>query len=104
MDSPLKANMISDVMDMGVKGTGCGLISTTISFYMTKVFGVFGAWLISLFALIISVLFIFNISIKDMINGLKIMSKDPEASKMSFKEKMSNMKKSAVNIMTDEVD
>jgi len=96
--------MISDVMDMGVKGTGCGLISTTISFYMTKVFGVFGAWLISLFALIISVLFIFNISIKDMINGLKIMSKDPEASKMSFKEKMSNMKKSAVNIMTDEVD
>nr|WP_312983073.1 DNA translocase FtsK [Clostridioides sp.] len=104
VDSPLKANMISDVMDMGVKGTGCGLISTTISFYMTKVFGVFGAWLISLFALIISVLFIFNISIKDMINGLKIMSKDPEASKMSFKEKMSNMKKSAVNIMTDEVD
>jgi len=104
VDSPLKANMISDVMDMGVKGTGCGLISTTISFYMTKVFGVFGAWLISLFALIISALFIFNISIKDMINGLKIMSKDPEASKMSFKEKMSNMKKSAVNIMTDEVD
>jgi S-DNA-T family DNA segregation ATPase FtsK/SpoIIIE len=104
VDSPLKASMISDVMDMGVKGTGCGLISSTISFYMTKVFGIFGAWLISLFMLILAVLFIFNISIKDMINGLKFMSNNPEASKMSFKEKMASMKKSAVNIMTDEVD
>lgn len=104
VDSPLSANMVTDVMDMGVAGTGSGLISSTIAFYMTKVFGVFGAWLISLFTLIIAVLFIFNISIKDMVNGLKFMSKNPEASKMSFKEKMASMKKSAVNIMTDEVD
>ncbi|MDR0879354.1 MAG: DNA translocase FtsK [Clostridioides sp.] len=104
VDSPLKGTMVSDVMDMGVKGTGCGLISTTIAFYMNKIFGAFGSWLIALFALLLSVLFMFKISIKDMLDKIKIVSNDPKAGKKSFKDMVSGMKESAVDIMTDEVD
>lgn len=96
--------MFDDVMKLGVSGQGSGLIATTIAYYMSKIFGIVGGWLISIFALILSVMFIFNISIKDMISNAKSKSKASKDSNLTFKDKIANMKKSAIDMMTDEVD
>ncbi len=104
IDSPLSPEMLKPVMKMGVDGTGCGLVSTTITYYMVKIFGMTGGWLISIFALIISVMFTFNISIKDVIITIKIKSNKSKNENLTFKEKMVNLKKSAIDMITDEVD
>ena len=104
VDSPLKGNMFDDVMKLGVSGQGSGLIATTIAYYMSKIFGIAGGWLISIFALILSVMFIFNISIKDLVSNAKSKSKASKDSNLTFKDKIANMKKSAIDMMTDEVD
>ncbi len=53
VDVPLKSNMINDVMQMGVEGTGSGLITSTIAYYIKAIFGITGGWLISIFALVL---------------------------------------------------
>ena len=104
VDSPLSPEMLKPVMKMGVDGTGCGLVSTTITYYMVQIFGITGGWLISIFALIISVMFTFNISIKDVIITIKTKSNKSKNENLTFKEKMVNLKKSAIDMITDEVD
>lgn len=104
IDSPLSPEMLKPVMKMGVDGTGSGLVSTTITYYMVQIFGMTGGWLISMFALIISVMFTFNISIKDVIITIKTKSNKSKNENLTFKEKMVNLKKSAIDMITDEVD
>ena len=104
IDSPLNPEMLKPIMEMGIDGTGCGLVSTTITYYMIQIFGITGGWLISIFALIISVMFTFNVSLKDIIVSLKTNSNKSKNKNLTFKEKIINLKKSAIDMMTDEVD
>ncbi len=104
VDSPLSSDMIKGVMDMGVSGEGSGLVSTTITYYIVKMFGLTGGWMISIFALVMTVLFIFNISVKDLILNIKAKSSSAKNGNLNLKEKVSNMKKSAIDMMTEEVD
>ena len=71
VDNPLKANMYADVMQMGIDGSGCGLITSTIAYFIKAVFGLTGGWLISIFVLFITVMYTFNISLKDMIEAIQ---------------------------------
>ncbi|WP_042272912.1 FtsK/SpoIIIE family DNA translocase [Faecalimicrobium dakarense] len=102
VDSPISSEMLKPVMQMGVNGEGPGLLATTITYYMSKVFGITGSWLISIFALIITVMFTFNISIKDVMNN--VASKNKSNKDLSFKDRVLSMKQSAIDMMTDEVD
>lgn len=104
VDSPLNSEMLKPVMEMGVNGKGPGLIATTIIYYIIKVFGITGGWMISIFALVIVLLFTFNISVKDLILNIKAKSTSAKNGNLNLKDKVSNMKKSALEMMTDEVD
>ncbi len=104
VDSPLNSEMLKPVMEMGVNGKGPGLIATTIIYYISKVFGITGGWMISIFALVIVLLFTFNISVKDLILNIKAKSTSAKNGNLNLKDKVSNMKKSALDMMTDEVD
>ncbi|RDY26853.1 DNA translocase FtsK [Romboutsia weinsteinii] len=104
VDSPISPEMIKPVMEMGANGEGCGLVATTITYYIKQVFGITGGWLISIFALFIAVLFTFNISIKDLISNIKATANNSSKENLTFKDKMSNLKDSALNMITDEVD
>ena len=75
IDNPLKANMYRDVMQMGIDGSGCGLITSTIAYFMKEIFGLTGSWLISLFVLFITLMYTFNISLKDIIEGVSDKSR-----------------------------
>lgn len=104
VDSPLNSEMLKPVMEMGVNGKGPGLIATTIIYYISKVFGITGGWMISIFALVIVLLFTFNISVKDLMLNIKAKSTSAKNGNLNLKDKVSNMKKSALEMMTDEVD
>lgn len=104
IDSPLSGEMLKPVMEMGVNGEGPGLISTTITYYISKMFGITGGWMISIFALIIVGMFIFNISVKDLILNIKAKTTGVKNGNISLKDAVSNVKKSALDMMTDEVD
>ncbi|MCR8745095.1 DNA translocase FtsK [Romboutsia lituseburensis] len=104
VDSPLSGEMLKPVMEMGVNGEGPGLISTTITYYISKMFGITGGWMISIFALIIVAMFIFNISVKDLILNIKAKTTGVKNGNISLKDAVSNVKKSALDMMTDEVD
>ena len=100
VDSPFEKSMMTEIMHQGVTGNGCGLISTVIVYYMCKVFGTVGAWLVTIFALIISIVYICNISVSDMLKKFK----ETKHSGLSTKERLSKMKDAALNLVTDEVD
>ena len=104
VDSPLKSDMIKPVIEMGVSGDGCGLIATTITYYIRQIFGITGGWLISIFALFIAFLFTFNISVKDLMLNIKTKSNRAKNGNLDIKGALSNMKRSAIDMMTDEVD
>ena len=104
VENPLKVSMYKDVMQMGIKGTGCGLITSTIAYFIKEVFGLTGGWLISLFLLFITVMYTFNLSLKDVIVGIKDKSIKVKNGDIHIKDKMSNLKESALNLMTEEVD
>ncbi|MEG1870550.1 MAG: DNA translocase FtsK 4TM domain-containing protein [Peptostreptococcaceae bacterium] len=104
IDSPLKGEMIRPVMKMAVDGEGCGLIATTITYYIQQIFGITGGWLISIFGVIMSVLFAFNISVKDLALSINKKSKSARNGELDLKGKVSSLKKSAINMITDEVD
>ena len=104
IENPLKANMYADVMQMGINGTGLGLITSTIAYFIKEVIGLTGGWLISLFTLFITVMYTFNISLKDLIEGSGEKINKIKSGNVSVKDKMSNLKESAINLMTEEVD
>ena len=104
IDNPLKANMYRDVMQMGIDGSGLGLVTSSIAYFIKTVFGLTGGWLISLFILFITVMYTFNISLKDLIEGISDKSNKIKHGDVNVKDKMSNLKQSAINLMTEEVD
>ena len=102
VDNPLRANMYGDVMKMGIDGSGCGLITSTIAYFIKSVFGLTGGWLISIFILFITTMYTFNMSLKDIIEG--ISNKSTKIKSGNVKDKVSNLKESAINLVTEEVD
>lgn len=104
VDSPLKMEMLNPVMEMGVNGEGCGLIATTITYYIREVFGITGGWLISIFALIMVSMFTFNISVKDLVLNIRAKSNSAKNGNLNIKDKVSNLKQSALDMISDEVD
>ena len=104
VESPLSSEMFKSVIQMGVDGSGSGLIATTMTYYIKQAFGITGAWLISIFALIAGIMFVFKISIKDLISNIKAKSNGIKNSDLTMKERMANMKKSVIEMVTDEVD
>lgn len=104
IDSPTNSYVIKEVSKAAVQGEGCGLIATFITYYVTKILGVTGAWLISIFALLITCLFTFNISLKDLIYTIKAKTKNSKDNNLTFKEKAQNLKDAMVSMVTEEVD
>ena len=104
VDNPLRPEMISSIMKVAVENQGIGLITSIIVYFIKEIFGITGGWLISLFALFLSILFVFNISIQDLIFAIKNKSTNPKNSNASFKDMLKNLKESALDIITDEVD
>ena len=95
VESPLSSEMFKSVIQMGVDGSGSGLIATTITYYIKQAFGITGGWLISIFALI------FGIS---LVSNIKAKSKGIKNSDLTMKERMANVKQSVIEMVTDEVD
>ena len=104
VDNPLRPEMISSIMKVAVENQGIGLITSIIVYFIKEIFGITGGWLISLFALFLSILFVFNISIHDLIFAIKNKSTNPKNSNANFKDMLKNLKESALDIITDEVD
>ena len=104
VESPLSSEMFKSVIQMGIDGSGSGLIATTITYYIKQAFGITGGWLISIFALIVGIMFVFKISIKDLISNIKAKSNGIKNSDLTMKERMANMKQSVIEMVTDEVD
>ena len=104
VESPLSSEMFKSVIQMGVDGSGSGLIATTITYYIKQAFGITGGWLISIFALIAGIMFVFKISIKDLVSNIKAKSNGIKNSDLTMKERMANMKQSVIDMVTDEVD
>ncbi|WP_250672835.1 DNA translocase FtsK [Paraclostridium ghonii] len=104
IDSPTNSYVFKEVSKAAVEGEGCGLIATFITYYVTKILGVTGAWLISIFALLITCLFTFNISLKDLIDTIKAKTKNSKDKNLSFKDKAKNLKNAMMNMVTEEVD
>lgn len=104
VDNPLKANMYRDVMQMGIDGSGCGLITSTLAYFIKEIFGLTGGWLISIFILFITIMYTFNMSLKDIIEAISDKSNKIKSGNVNVKGKMSNLKKSAINLVTEEVD
>lgn len=104
VDNPLRPEMISSIMKVAVENQGIGLITSIIVYFIKEIFGITGGWLISLFALLLSILFVFNISIQDLIFAIKNKSTNPKNSNANFKDMLKNLKESALDIITDEVD
>lgn len=70
-ESPLSNHMRSDIISRAISLNGCGLVPTIITYYMIKVLGVFGSWLMLLLGIIITVMYVFKISITDILNAAK---------------------------------
>ena len=104
VESPLSSEMFKSVIQMCVDGSGSGLIATTITYYIKQAFGITGGWLISIFALTVGIMFVFNISIKDLVSNIKAKSKGIKNSDLTMKERMANVKQSVIEMVTDEVD
>ena len=104
IDSPINSYVIKEVSKASVNGESCGLISTFITYYVTKILGVTGAWLVSLFALLIASLFTFNISLKDLFYTIKTKTKESKDKNLTLKDKAKGLKDAMVNMVTEEVD
>ncbi len=104
VDNPLSSNMYKDVIQMGIDGSGCGLITATLAYFIKSMFGLTGGWLISIFILSITIMYTFNISLKELIDRMSKNSNKIKNGDINVKDKMSNLKKSAINLVTEEVD
>lgn len=92
-DSMLSADVLQDTIKMGVTREGIGLIPSFITYYLTHILGLVGAWLLTIFATIISVLYIFKISMQDIVTMLK----NPKSGKESIFSKIKFFKKKNAN-------
>lgn len=92
-DSMLSADVLQDTIKMGVTREGIGLIPSFITYYLTHILGLVGAWLLTIFATIISVLYIFKISMQDIMTMLK----NPKSGKESIFSKIKFFKKKNAN-------
>lgn len=97
-DSMLSADVLQDTIKMGVTREGIGLIPSFITYYLTHILGLVGAWLLTIFATIISVLYIFKISMQDIMTMLK----NPKSGKESIFSKIKFFKKK--NADAEDVD
>ena len=104
IDSPTNSYVIKEVTKQALNGTGCGLIATVITYYVTKVLGITGAWLVSIFAVSIIGLFTCNISLKDLMLTIKAKAQKEKNSNLTMKERAQNLKEAVVNMVTEEVD
>ncbi len=92
-DSMLSADVLQDTIKMGVTREGIGLIPSFITYYLTHILGLVGAWLLTIFATIIFVLYIFKISMQDIMTMLK----NPKSGKESIFSKIKFFKKKNAN-------
>lgn len=92
-DSMLSADVLQDTIKMGVTRESIGLIPSFITYYLTHILGLVGAWLLTIFATIISVLYIFKISMQDIM----AMLKNPKSGKESIFSKIKLFKKKNAN-------
>ncbi|WP_101772987.1 DNA translocase FtsK [Peptostreptococcus faecalis] len=97
-ESPTSTIVLQDTIKMGVTREGMGLIPSVITYYFTHVFGLVGAWLITIFATIISMLSIFDVSIGDLINLIK----KPKEGKANILSKFKFFKKKENDDYTDD--
>ncbi len=97
-DSMLSTDVLQDTIKMGVTREGIGLVPSFITYYLTHILGLVGAWLLTIFATIISILYIFKISMQDIIN----LFKSPKDGKESIFSKIKLFKRK--NIDGEDVD
>ncbi|SHJ44779.1 DNA translocase FtsK [Tepidibacter formicigenes] len=76
IDSPFLPENLKVIFSISIEGSGSGMFSTIIAYYFIKLFGVKGSYIVSIFCLIIIVLFSFNISIEETINKIKSLLVD----------------------------
>lgn len=67
-ESPFKSGVLQDIIKMGVTREGIGLVPSIITYYLTHLLGLVGAWLLTIFATIMTILYVFNIKMKDIID------------------------------------
>lgn len=64
-------DVIQDTIKMGVTREGMGLIPSFVTYYLTHILGLMGAWLLTIFANIIACLSIFKISVDDVLSLIR---------------------------------
>lgn len=84
-ESPLKGDVFQDLIKMGVSGEGLGLVPSFIIYYLTRMLGYVGAWLLTVFATLITILYIFNININELISIFGQSKNNGLISKLKFK-------------------
>ena len=104
IDSPTNSYVVKDIVNSAIDGGGCGLIATVITFYATKVLGVTGVWLVSVFAVLITIMFTFNISLRDIIYTINAKTTNGSNKNLTLKERALNLKNAMVDMVTEEVD
>lgn len=67
-ESPFKRDVFQDLIKMGVSSEGLGLIPSIVTYYLTRVLGYVGAWLLTIFATLITCLYVFKININEVIS------------------------------------
>lgn len=69
--SMLNASVISDTIKLSASRGGIGLLPSFITYYFTHAVGFVGAWLITLFATMIAILYAMKISVSDIVYAIK---------------------------------
>ncbi len=92
--SPLRLDEIQDIIKMGVSREGMGLIPSFAIYYLTHILGLVGAWLIVVFATIICILQVMDISIADMIE----LAQNPSNGRANILSKLKVFNKNKTNV------
>lgn len=92
--SPLRMDEIQDIIKMGVSREGMGLIPSFVTYYLTHLLGLVGAWLIVVFATIICILQVMDISIADMIE----FAQNPSNGRANILSKLKVFNKNKTNV------
>lgn len=92
--SPLRMDEIQDIIKMGVSREGMGLIPSFVTYYLTHLLGLVGAWLIVVFATIICILQVMDISIADMIE----LAQNPSNGRANILSKLKVFNKNKTNV------
>lgn len=92
--SPLRLDEIQDIIKMGVSREGMGLIPSFAIYYLTHILGLVGAWLIVVFATIICILQVMDISIADMIE----LAQNPSNGRANILSKLKVFNRNKTNV------